>query len=85
VRAGGHAGPFLDGFAESMCAKGYSSETSGSYLQAADHLGQTTVLDSRFRGNDAPVVMPAPAYARAGSGRHPIFSQDTAACPGTMP
>ncbi len=37
---GGPAGPFLDGFAESRCAKGYSSETSGSYLHAADHLGQ---------------------------------------------
>ena len=37
---GGPAGPFLDGFAESMCAKGYSSETSSSYRQAADHLGQ---------------------------------------------
>jgi site-specific recombinase XerD len=37
---GGPAGPFLDGFAESMCAGGYSSGTSGSYLQAADHLGQ---------------------------------------------
>ncbi len=31
----------------------------------------TAVLDSRLRGNDAPVVMPAPAYARAGSGGHP--------------
>jgi site-specific recombinase XerD len=37
---GGLAGPFLDGFAESMCAKGYASETSGSYRQAADHLGR---------------------------------------------
>lgn len=37
---GGPAGPFLDGFAESMYAEGYSSETSGVYLQAADHLGQ---------------------------------------------
>ncbi len=37
---GGPAGPFLDSFAASMCAKGYSSETSGSYLHAADHLGQ---------------------------------------------
>jgi hypothetical protein len=36
---GGPAGPLLDGFAESMCAKGYSSETSGSYLHAADHPG----------------------------------------------
>jgi len=40
---GGPAGPFLDGFAESMCAGGYSSETSGAYLQAADHLGQWAV------------------------------------------
>jgi hypothetical protein len=37
---GGPAGPFLDGFAESMCAAGYASDTSGSYLHAADHLGQ---------------------------------------------
>ena len=37
---GGPAGPFLDGFAESMCAAGYAPDTSGSYLQAADHLGQ---------------------------------------------
>jgi hypothetical protein len=37
---GGPAGPFLDGFAESMCAEGYSSETSGCYLHAADHLGR---------------------------------------------
>lgn len=37
---GGAAGPYLDGFAESVCAVGYSSETSGSYLQAADHLGR---------------------------------------------
>lgn len=36
----GPAGPFLDGFAESLYAEGYSSETSGSYLGAADHLGQ---------------------------------------------
>ena len=36
----GPAGPFLDGFAESMCAAGYTSETSGCYLHAADHLGQ---------------------------------------------
>ncbi|MDO8479688.1 MAG: tyrosine-type recombinase/integrase [Candidatus Rokubacteria bacterium] len=36
----GPAGPFLDGFAESMCADGYSSETGGVYLYAADHLGQ---------------------------------------------
>lgn len=31
------------------------------------------VLDSRLRGNDAPVVMPAPAYARTGSGGHPVY------------
>jgi hypothetical protein len=30
----GPAGPFLDGFAESMCTGGYSSETSASYLYA---------------------------------------------------
>ncbi len=36
----GPAGPFLDGFAESMCAGGYSSKTSASYLSAADHLCQ---------------------------------------------
>ena len=36
----GPAGPFLDGFAESMGADGYSSEMIGSYLHAADHLGQ---------------------------------------------
>ena len=36
-------------------------------------------LDSRFRGNDAPVVMPAPAYARAGSGGHPVFYTGAAA------
>lgn len=36
----GPAGPFLDGFAESMCTGGSSSETSASYLYAADHLGQ---------------------------------------------
>jgi site-specific recombinase XerD len=39
----GPAGPFLDGFAESMGAAGYSSETIGSYLHAADHLGQWAV------------------------------------------
>lgn len=39
----GPAGPFLDGFAESMGAGGYSSETIGSYLHAADHLGQWAV------------------------------------------
>ena len=37
---GGAAGPFLDGFAESVCAIGYTSETSGAYLQAANHLGR---------------------------------------------
>jgi site-specific recombinase XerD len=37
---GGLAGPFLDGFAEAMCAAGYASDTSGSYAQAASHLGQ---------------------------------------------
>lgn len=36
----GPAGPFLDGFAEAMGADGYSSEMIGSYLHAADHLGQ---------------------------------------------
>ena len=36
-RLRGPAGPFLDSFA---CAGGYSSKTSASYLQAADHLGQ---------------------------------------------
>ena len=39
----GAAGPFLDGFAESVCAAGYSSKTSGSYVQAADHVGQWAV------------------------------------------
>ncbi|MDO8479301.1 MAG: tyrosine-type recombinase/integrase [Candidatus Rokubacteria bacterium] len=39
----GPAGPCLDGFAESMGAAGYSSETIGSYLHAADHLGQWAV------------------------------------------
>ncbi len=36
----GPAGPFLDGFAESMFAGGYSSRTVGPYLHAADHLAQ---------------------------------------------
>ena len=36
----GPAGPFLDGFAESMSAGGYSSRTVGPYLHAADHLAQ---------------------------------------------
>jgi site-specific recombinase XerD len=36
----GLARPFLDGFAESMGADGYSSDTIGSYLHAADHVGQ---------------------------------------------
>jgi site-specific recombinase XerD len=36
----GPAGPFLDGFAESMCTGGCSSKTSASYLCAADHLGR---------------------------------------------
>lgn len=35
---GGPAGPFLDGFAEALLAQGYTPETSGSYLYAADHL-----------------------------------------------
>jgi integrase/recombinase XerD len=38
----GPAGPFLDGFAESMFAGGYSSRTVGPYLRAADHLAQWT-------------------------------------------
>ena len=36
----GPAGPFLDGFAGSMLAAGYSSRTVGSYVHDADHLGQ---------------------------------------------
>ncbi len=36
----GPAGPFLDGFAESMFAAGYSPRTVGSYVHDADHLGQ---------------------------------------------
>jgi site-specific recombinase XerD len=36
----GPAGPFLDGFAKSMFAGGYSSRTVGPYLHAADHLAQ---------------------------------------------
>lgn len=36
----GPAGPFLDGFAESMVAGGCSSRTVGPYLHAADHLAQ---------------------------------------------
>ena len=36
----GSAGPFLDGFAESMDTAGYSSEAISSYLHAVDHLGQ---------------------------------------------
>lgn len=36
----GPAGPFLDGFAESMFAGGYSSRTVGTYVHAADHLAQ---------------------------------------------
>jgi site-specific recombinase XerD len=36
----GPVGPFLDGFAESMFAGGYSLRAVGSYLHAADHLGQ---------------------------------------------
>ena len=39
----GSAGPLLDGFAESMGTAGYSSKTIGSYLHAADHLGQWAV------------------------------------------
>jgi hypothetical protein len=33
---GGPAGPFLDGFVEALLAQGYTPETSGSYLYAAD-------------------------------------------------
>ncbi|MEK7348721.1 MAG: tyrosine-type recombinase/integrase [Candidatus Eisenbacteria bacterium] len=36
----GPAGPFLDGFAESMFAGGYSSTTVGSFVHAADHLAR---------------------------------------------
>lgn len=36
----GPAGPFLDGFAASLGTEGYSCETIGSYVHAADHLGQ---------------------------------------------
>jgi site-specific recombinase XerD len=37
---GGPAGPFLDGFVEALLAQGYTPETSGSYLYAADHLSK---------------------------------------------
>lgn len=37
---GGPTRPFLDGFAASLRAEGYSSGTSSSYVHAADHLGQ---------------------------------------------
>jgi len=36
----GPAGPFLDGFAASLGTVGYASDTIGSYVHAADHLGQ---------------------------------------------
>lgn len=36
----GAAGPFLDDFAASLGTEGYSSETIGSYVHAADHLSQ---------------------------------------------
>jgi integrase/recombinase XerD len=36
----GPAGPWLDGFAASLGTEGYSSATIGSYVHAADHLGQ---------------------------------------------
>lgn len=36
----GPAGPFLDGFAESMFARGYSLRTIGPYVHAADHLAR---------------------------------------------
>ena len=36
----GPAGPFLDGFAETLLTAGYSSRTVGPYLHAADHLGR---------------------------------------------
>jgi site-specific recombinase XerD len=39
---GGPAGPFLDGFAKSLRAQGYGSDTRGSYLHAAAHLGEWT-------------------------------------------
>ena len=35
---GGPAGPFLDGFAESLLAQGYALDTRGSYLHAAAHV-----------------------------------------------
>jgi hypothetical protein len=35
----GPAGPFLDGFAESMFVAGYSPAMIGSYLWAAEHVG----------------------------------------------
>jgi site-specific recombinase XerD len=34
----GPTGPFLDGFAEALLAQGYSSDTTGRFLYAADHL-----------------------------------------------
>ncbi len=36
---GGPAGLLLDGFEEALFAQGYSPDTSGAYLCAADHLG----------------------------------------------
>jgi len=38
----GPAGPFLDGFEETLFAEGYAPQTSGSYLYAGDHLCRWT-------------------------------------------
>jgi len=45
---GGPGGPFLDGFADSLLAQGYASDTRGLYLHAAAH-----VVEWAARGHTA--------------------------------